>query len=93
MFYNKVSVLLQCKKEKKRKKEAACQCTEYRFDPWSGKIPMCCGGMKPVCLETVLCNKRSHHNEKPKHSNEEEPLLTATRDSSHTAMKTQYNQK
>ena len=46
-----------------------------------------------MCLVTVLCNKRSHHNEKPKHCNEEEPLLAATRESSHTATKTQCSQK
>ena len=27
--------------------------------------------LKPVCLEPVLHNKRSHHNEKPAHRNEE----------------------
>ncbi|KAJ8790096.1 hypothetical protein J1605_021534 [Eschrichtius robustus] len=27
--------------------------------------------LKPVCLEPVLCNKRSHCNEKPVHRNEE----------------------
>ena len=27
--------------------------------------------LKPACLEPVLCNKRSHHNEKPAHRNEE----------------------
>ena len=27
--------------------------------------------LKPTCLELVLCNKRSHHNEKPVHRNEE----------------------
>ena len=27
--------------------------------------------LKPACLEPVLCNKRSHHNEKPVHHNEE----------------------
>ena len=27
--------------------------------------------LKPVCLEPVLHNKRSHHNEKPTHCNEE----------------------
>ena len=26
---------------------------------------------EPACLEPVLCNKRSHHNEKPAHRNEE----------------------
>ena len=41
--------------------------------------------LKPVCLEPVLRNKRSHHNEKPVHHNEEQPLLAAT--------KTQCSQK
>ena len=27
--------------------------------------------LKPTHLEPVLCNKRSHHNEKPAHRNEE----------------------
>ena len=27
--------------------------------------------LKPVCLEPVLHNKRSHHNKKPAHRNEE----------------------
>ena len=27
--------------------------------------------LKPTCLEPMLCNKRSHHNEKPTHCNEE----------------------
>ena len=27
--------------------------------------------LKPACLESVLCNKRSHHNEKPAHRNKE----------------------
>ena len=27
--------------------------------------------LKPVCLEPVLCNKRSHCNEKPVHRKEE----------------------
>ena len=25
--------------------------------------------LKPECLEPMLCNKRSHHNEKPEHCN------------------------
>ena len=37
--------------------------------------------MKPVCLEPMLCNKRSHRSEKPMHRNEEEPPLAATRES------------
>ena len=49
--------------------------------------------LKPVCLEPVLCNKRSHHNEKPTHLNEEEPLLAATRESLRAATKTQHSQK
>ena len=27
--------------------------------------------LKPTCLEPVLCNKRSHRNEKPAHLNKE----------------------
>ena len=37
--------------------------------------------LKPVCLEPVLLNKRSHHNEKPLHPNKEQPLLATTRES------------
>ena len=43
-------------------------------------------------LEPVLCNKRSHHNEKPAHCNKEEPLLNATRESPRAATKTQCSQ-
>ena len=49
--------------------------------------------LKPACPEPVFRNKRSHHNEKPAHHNEELPPLTATRESLHTAMKTQHSQK
>ena len=35
--------------------------------------------LKPVHLEPVLRNKRSHYNEKPAHHNKEEPPLAATR--------------
>jgi len=40
----------------------------------------------------MLCNKRSHCNEKPVHHNEERPLLAAGRGSPLTASKTQCNQ-
>ena len=49
--------------------------------------------LKPVCLEPVLRNKRSHDNEKPAHCNEEWPPLAATRESPHTATKTQHSQQ
>ena len=49
--------------------------------------------LKPMCLEPVLRNKRSHHNEKPAHHKEEQPLHPATRESPHEAMKTQRSQK
>ena len=48
--------------------------------------------LKPTCLEPVLCNKRSHHREKPAHVNEEQPL-TATRERLRTVTKTQCSQK
>ena len=33
-----------------------------------------------LSLEPVLCNKRSHHSEKPMHPNEEEPPVIKTRE-------------
>ena len=48
---------------------------------------------EPLCLEPALCNGRSHHNEKPEPCNEEQPLLATTRESLHTATKTQRSQK
>ena len=49
--------------------------------------------LRPVYLRPVLHNKRSHRNEKSIQYNEEQPLLTATRESPCKAMKTQYSQK
>ena len=49
--------------------------------------------LKPVHLERVPYNKRSHCNEKPAHHNEEELLLIATRESPHAATKAQRSQK
>ena len=49
--------------------------------------------LKPVHLEPMLCNKRSHRNKKPVHLNEEQPLLAATRESPRAATKTQHSQK
>ena len=37
--------------------------------------------LKPTKLEPVLCNRRSQHDEKPAHRNEEQLLLAATRES------------
>ena len=65
--------------------------------------PTCRGATKPTChnywvcaleptrLEPVLRNKRSHCDESV-HCNQEEPLLTATRESLHTATKTPRSQ-
>ena len=44
-------------------------------------------------LESVLCKKRSHHNEKLVHHIEEWPLLTTTRESPGTATRPHYRQK
>ena len=48
--------------------------------------------LKPLCLEPMLCNKRSHHNEKSMRHNKEWFLLTETRESPLLAMKTQCSQ-
>ena len=49
-----------------------CQCRGHRFDPWSEKIPHATGQLspytipaEPTSLKPVLCNERSHCNEKP----------------------------
>ena len=42
-------------------------CRGHSFDPWSGKIPHASGQLSPCTLELMLCNKRSHFNEKPTH--------------------------
>ena len=55
--------------------------------------PTCCQLLKPMCLEPVLCNKRSHLNEKPKHQSEEQILLaTARKSQQHKATKTRCSQ-
>ena len=48
---------------------------------------------EPVCLEPELHNQRSHHDEKPTHCQEEQPLRAAFRESLHEAVKTKCNQK
>ena len=45
--------------------------------------------LKPTYLEPVLCNKQSHHNQKPTHYNAEQPLLSSTRESCMKAAKTE----
>ena len=37
-----------------------------------------------LCLEPVVCNKRSHWSKNPLHHNKEQPLLSATRESPQT---------
>ena len=49
--------------------------------------------LKPECLEPVLCNKRSHHKEKPTHSKKEQSQLAATRESPLAATKMDHSQK
>ena len=49
--------------------------------------------LKPVRLEPVLCNKRSHCNEKPTHHSGEKPRLNATKESPCAATKTKRSQK
>ncbi|XP_054942747.1 cation channel sperm-associated protein 3 isoform X2 [Physeter macrocephalus] len=49
--------------------------------------------LKPTQLEVCALQWEGHCNEKPVHCNEESPLLTATRESPCTAMKTRRSQK
>ena len=45
----------------------ACALEPASHNYWA-RVPQL---LKPACLEPVLCNKRSHRNEKPTHHNEE----------------------
>ena len=47
--------------------------------------------LTPHVPETELCNKRSHQQGEAGHRNQEQPLLTATRESLHAATKFQHN--
>ena len=52
--------------------------------------------MERMCLEPVVHNKRRQYNEKPMHgctTTKKEPPPAATRESPHTAVKTQHSQK
>ena len=40
--------------------------------------------LKPVCLEPVLCNQRSHSNEKPVYHNQRVAMLITTREGLHS---------
>ena len=57
--------------------ESACQCRGHGFDPLSERIPQYHGAIKSMwhnywslyALEPMLCNRRSHQNEKHTHHN------------------------
>ena len=67
----------------------ACTLEPVSHSCWARAPPL----LKPTHLESVLCNKRSHRNEKPPHCNEEQPPLATTRESLRAATKTQRSQK
>ena len=49
--------------------------------------------LKPARLGPVLCNKRSHRNERPAHRSGEWPLLAVTGEGPRAATETQCSQK
>ena len=59
------------------------------------KIPHALGQLSlcSATTEPVLCNKRSHHNEKASTATGEELLLARTRESPRAARETQCSQK
>ena len=50
-----------------RHNDCACALEPASHNYWARMLQL----LKPVRLEPVLHNKRSHHNEKPAHRNEE----------------------
>ena len=67
----------------------ACALEPVSHNYWARVLQL----LKTVRLESMLCNKRSHCSEKPTYHNEEQPPLTATRESPRAATKTQRSQK
>ena len=64
-------------------KESASQFRRRGLNSWSRKgttKSTCYSCWSPHALEPVLCNKRSHHNEKPAHHNKEKAPLATTRE-------------
>ena len=47
------------------------------------QLSPCATTTEPEGLEPVLCNKRSHYNEKAMHHREEQPPLAITREKAH----------
>ena len=71
------------------------QGTQVRSLVWEDSTQLPTGGNRAhtTTTEPVLSNKRSHREKKSVPHNEEQPQLATTRESPHTAMKTQDNQK
>ena len=67
----------------------ACALEPASHNYWA-RVPQL---LEPVRLEPVLCNKRSHCNEKPAHHNEELPPLAATAEGPRAVTKSQCSQK
>ena len=63
-----------------------------RFNPRSRKILLAMT-TKPTCLELVLCDMRNHCRGKTLTLQHEQLPLSATRESPHTATKTQHSQE
>ena len=64
--------------------DSTCQCRGHGFDfPGSRRFQMI-QATKPVhhnyYLEPMLCNRRSHHKEKPTHHRKKQPLLARIRE-------------
>ena len=85
------------------------QCIGHWFGPWSGRIPCCGATTSlSLCFGARMPQGRSARaetaeapapyssvlgTEKPVHCNEEETPLPASRESPHTAVKSQHSQK
>ena len=67
----------------------ACTVELASHNYWT-RVPLL---LKPTRLGPVLCNGRGHRGERPAHGSKEWPPLATTRESPHTATKTQRSQK
>ena len=72
---------------------SVCQCRGCRFNSWSKKIPHATGQLSPCATITGPCfTREGTAMSSPCTATREQPSPDATRESPHTAMKTQCSQ-
>ena len=80
LFSLKIFIFVSFNNKLILRKESDLQCSRYGLDPWFGKIPHAGERLSPRAPTTeararpILCNKRSHNNEKHAPRNQRKPM-------------------